>query len=96
MRRHKRRCPASQALRPTQGHVFLAGQDIANQTDGQYFFVNNRIVRDKLISHAVRQAYKDVLFHGRHPAYVISLSMNPREMDVNVHPQKHEVRLGGS
>lgn len=67
-----------------------------SQADMQYFFVNDRIVRDKLISHAVRQAYKDVLFHGRHPAYVISLSMNPQELDVNVHPQKHEVRFRNS
>ena len=67
-----------------------------SQADMQYFFVNRRLVRDKLITHAVRQAYQDVLFHGRHPAYVLSLSMNPRELDVNVHPQKHEVRFRDS
>jgi DNA mismatch repair protein MutL len=67
-----------------------------SQADMQYFFVNQRMVRDKLISHAVRQAYHDVLFHGRHPAYVLSLTMNARELDVNVHPQKHEVRFRNS
>jgi DNA mismatch repair protein MutL len=67
-----------------------------SQADMQYFFVNQRVVRDKLISHAVRQAYHDVLFHGRHPAYVLSLTMDARELDVNVHPQKHEVRFRNS
>jgi DNA mismatch repair protein MutL len=67
-----------------------------SQADMQYFFVNQRMVRDKLISHAVRQAYHDVLFHGRHPAYVLSLTMSARELDVNVHPQKHEVRFRNS
>ena len=67
-----------------------------SQADMQYFFVNKRVVRDKLVNHAVRQAYQDVLFHGRHPAYVLSLSMDARELDVNVHPQKHEVRFRNS
>ena len=67
-----------------------------SQADMQYFFVNQRVVRDKLINHAIRQAYQDVLFHGRHPAYVLSLTMDPREIDVNVHPQKHEVRFRNS
>ena len=67
-----------------------------SQADMQYFFVNQRVVRDKLINHAVRQAYHDVLFHGRHPAYVLSLTMDAREIDVNVHPQKHEVRFRNS
>ena len=67
-----------------------------SQADMQYFFVNQRVVRDKLINHAVRQAYQDVLFHGRHPAYVLSLQMDAREVDVNVHPQKHEVRFRNS
>ena len=55
-----------------------------SQADMQYFFVNQRMVRDKLINHAIRQAYQDVLFHGRHPAYVLSLSLDAREVDVNV------------
>ncbi|MBT8433964.1 MAG: DNA mismatch repair endonuclease MutL [Gammaproteobacteria bacterium] len=67
-----------------------------SQADMQYFFVNQRMVKDKLVSHAVRQAYQDVLFHGRHPAYVLSLAMDARELDVNVHPQKHEVRFRNS
>ena len=64
-----------------------------SQADMQYFFVNQRMIRDKLINHAVRQAYQDVMFHGRHSAYVLSLAMDPRQLDVNVHPQKHEVRF---
>lgn len=67
-----------------------------SQADMQYFFVNQRIIKDKLVSHAVRKAYHDVMFHGRHPAFVLSLEMNARQLDVNVHPQKHEVRFRNS
>ncbi|MCL4110174.1 UNVERIFIED_CONTAM: hypothetical protein GTU68_026694 [Idotea baltica] len=64
-----------------------------SQTDLQYFFVNGRVIRDKLIAHAVKQAYRDVLYHGRHPAFVLYLELNPALVDVNVHPTKHEVRF---
>lgn len=67
-----------------------------SQADLQHFFVNGRSIRDKLVTHAVRQAYQDVMYHGRHPAFMLYLELNAADIDVNVHPTKHEVRFRDS
>jgi DNA mismatch repair protein MutL len=67
-----------------------------SQPDMQYFFVNGRMIRDKSINHAIRQAYEDVLYSGRHPSYVLYFKIDPSEVDVNVHPTKSEVRFSQS
>ena len=78
-------------------HGWLAQPSFSrSQADMQYFYVNHRMIRDKTISHAIKHAYSDLMYHARQPAYVVYLQMNPREVDVNVHPGKLEVRFRDS
>jgi len=67
-----------------------------SQPDMQHTFLNGRAVKDKTVTHAVKHAYRDVLFHGRFPACVLFLELDPKAVDVNAHPAKHEVRFRDS
>ena len=75
-----------------QGWVALPTYN-RSQPDQQYWFVNGRSISDRTLAHAAKHAYRDVLFHGRFPAYVLNLAMDPSGVDANAHPAKHEVRF---
>lgn len=86
--------PVSRSAANLTLHGLAARPTFSRSTrDAQYFFVNGRFVRDKVASHALRQAYQDILHHQRHPAFVLFLELPPEQVDVNVHPAKSEVRF---
>jgi DNA mismatch repair protein MutL len=92
---------AAVPVRHSAGPVLLSGwaglpTRSRAQPDQQFWFVNGRSVRDRLLMNAVRLAYRDVLYHGRHPAYVLHLTLDPKLVDVNAHPAKLEVRFRDS
>ena len=78
-------------------HGWIGSPTYTRRTaDQQHLFVNARYVRDNMVGHAIRQAYRDVIFHGRQPVFVVYLEIPPEAVDVNVHPTKHEVRFRDS
>ena len=92
---------AAVAIRHAAGPLMLSGwaglpTRSRAQPDQQFWFVNGRALRDKLLMNAVRLAYRDVLYHGRHAAYALYLTLDPKLVDVNAHPQKLEVRFRDS
>src|SRR6202030_4537584 len=92
---------AAVAVRHAAGPVMLSGwiglpTRSRAQPDQQFWFVNGRSVRDRLLSNAARLAYRDVLYHGRYAVYVLYLSLDPRLVDVNAHPSNLEVRFRDS